>query len=75
MKKFEEEDMEEIIAKDEFRRKLMAQHSGSIENATSNPGGNHHHSTFEGGDAGQPRGPMKDKNDVDAWEKTLGPDF
>lgn len=34
MKKFEEEDMEEIIAKDEFRRKLMAQHSGLLENAT-----------------------------------------
>ena len=73
MKKFEEEDMEEIIAKDEFRRKLMAQHIGFIENATSNP--NNNHNTFEGGDAGQPKGPMKPKNDVDAWEKTLGPDF
>ena len=73
MKKFEEEDIEEIIAKDEFRRKLMAQHSGLLENATQNP--NNNLKSFDGGDAGQPKGPTKAKNDVDAWEKTLGPDF
>ena len=75
MKKFEEEDMEEVIAKDEFRRKMMAHHNGAIEHATSNPPNNHHNS-FEG-DVGQAKG--KAKNDVDAWEKTLGvgggPDF
>jgi molybdenum cofactor biosynthesis enzyme MoaA len=76
MKKFEEEDMEEIIAKDEFRRKLL-QRSLSLENATSNGNNN----TFEGDQQNTGGGGTsmltapKVPNDDDAWEKYLSPDF
>jgi hypothetical protein len=54
MKKFEEEDMEEVVAKDDFRRKFMLQLGVSKESAATPKPKPKISNTFEGS-----RGRMK----------------